>query len=182
MLTFPDLLLYLGTPARTASTSVREYCVASAGGVWSPNDWQHDLPANPLPTGWRLAIVVRNPFDRAVSMWHRLCLESPPGPAFEEYLLALPTAPEPPEDPYWHFRHSISRWLGGREPDVVLRFESLAADLGRLLEIDPPELPHLHQSQRIFERWNQYYLDPAATAAACDWAREDCRRFGYRGR
>lgn len=113
--------------------------------------------------GWNISAIVRNPYDRAVSVWaHGLQVSDAPfnWPArFSDYVGLLPTR-------LWqtHARPQYSflitkAGLGGKGNLFVGRFERLPEAYGRICGLhgveNPPDLPHVNRSLR--RHWKDYY-------------------------
>lgn len=196
MIAINRLKLLIVTPPAVASVALHEtLCGPNYGGVWmigpsgdnTEQSNHHTMCVDTMHADWERVVVVRNPFDRLVSLWHKLCAKAvePPtfaAPTFREYLDGLTR--DECVDPHWMYRWSISRWLAGQTFARVLRYEQLAKDVGRLLDCPPPELIETNRSQRehAAERWNRYYPTPEFEALATPLVREDCDRFGYKYR
>lgn len=113
--------------------------------------------------GWNVSAVVRNPYDRAVSVWAhgRQVADSPfhwPE-RFSDFVQILPTR-------LWqiHARPQYSflitkAGLGGNGRLFLARFERLDQGYQRICEFhgieNPPPLPHVNSSEH--RHWSDYY-------------------------
>ncbi len=133
---------------------------------------------------------VRNPWDRAVSLYHYFLRYDPgnplhPGPmSFPEWLKAYFASAEPPVPPKKTalFRPQfewISDERGESLVDYVGRFERIAEDFAtvqRRIGVEPKELPHLTSSGR--GDYRSYYDDRSAGIVERFFG-GDIERWGY---
>lgn len=132
--------------------------------------------------GWNISAVVRNPYDRAVSIWaHGLqlrdCVFEWPT-SFRDFVYDLP------RKLWWvHARPQYSFLLTKRGITAIhiLRFEELPYAYQTVCKLhgieNPPELPHVNQSDR--ETWANYY-DSDLSRRITDIYYEDFDCFGYK--
>jgi hypothetical protein len=133
--------------------------------------------------------VVRNPWDRLVSL-HHLTMQSPRlgladrpfGNSFSALVEHIAGGNAPPIGYYsfdgWSLARPQTDWLDGIEVDYVGRFESLAktwSDICHHLEINV-NLPHANASRH--RDYRTYYTDETAALVA-DAYRKDIECFGY---
>lgn len=177
-----------------APAVVTEAGIVGARGGRRPEDaWYNHMPAatvraqlgTALWDGYLKFCVVRHPLDRAVS-WFWFCLDA----AEAEALAVAPMAT---------VRARMQDLLAGRPLpddaaiygidgrfalDLVLRYETLQDDLGRLcarlgLPFEPARMGRYKGNfRRRPEPWQDYY-DPAARAAALQRHAAECALFGY---
>lgn len=133
------------------------------------------------------AIVVRNPFDRAVGLWHHLAeFNASNGYGcsdFHDFAGWLRDG-DPDDKPTWMYEYTIHDWLAIRDADnqqigetafdVPLRFEHLTDDIRHWIGLDV-ELPQGKLSNR--GPLENYYRDQETIDAIATWAAEDLRRW-----
>ena len=107
-----------------------------------PLPWlqQHGL----APVDAFVFAFVRNPYDRAVSLWAHNNKRNHAGLTFGEFCRALP-------DLHWRIRSPQVRWLDGVTLGFLGRYERLQADFDRLcgiLGVERRALPHLNAGER----------------------------------
>lgn len=159
-----------GLSVQTALGLRRRHAPAAVEGLAT---FGHTLPARfvPLNPGAFLFAFVRNPYDRAVSLWAHWRREGG-GLDFPAWCRRL-------GDWHWRVRTPQARWLAGMDLGFLGRFESLAADFGRLcdvLEIERRPLPRLNAGEH--RPWRGYYDEGTAAIVQVHYAR-DFERFGY---
>jgi hypothetical protein len=128
----------------------------------------------------QIVAVVRNPFDRLVSLWHHLVrFDAYHGRAtMAFYIFAAHVGRRDTNtiagDPMYGW--NLCDYLAGvPERTKFVKLESLREDLAALgILID--KLPHELASHR--RPWREYY-DAGLVATVEPWARPDCERFGY---
>ena len=111
--------------------------------------------------------VVRNPWDRALSMYKHAILNDikyaygiSEEDSFDAFCSILK---ERKDDPFFIASHKQSDWaFGGDEPSKILRFENLNHDYSEMLqEINivgiNPSIPHLNKTEH--EHYSNYYND-----------------------
>lgn len=169
--------------ARTGGTSIE---AALIGRDW----WEVDPPSKHLSASqtrrlygdelWNRYFkfsVVRNPWDRLVSMWATGWWE-PDSSArdrtrFPEWVRNL--QPHPHE----HYQSLHYHEILDEPIDRVLRFEHLAADFERLLsDVGRPAVSLPHCEGRSRESYQRYY-DARTRDYVGEVFAEDIRRFGY---
>jgi hypothetical protein len=182
MIDFNRRLLFIHI-ARTGGTSI-EYAFAG-------NDWCCiDMPTKHLSPSqarkhygedvWNSFVkftVVRNPWDRLVSMWvtgsWHFALDYY-HPCDREFLAQL--RPHPNEKyQSLHYHEILDDQL-----DYVLRFENLQADLARMLSergLAPVTLPRVEATCR--GHYSDYY-SPEAADMVGSMFRQDIDRYGYK--
>lgn len=132
--------------------------------------------------GWNISAIVRNPYDRAVSIWahgcqQRDCTFEWPA-AFRDFVYELPRRI------WWvHARPQFSFLLTKRGITVthLLRFEELPIGYETVCQMhgidNPPGLPHVNRSGR--GHWTTYY-DSDLRRRVTDIYYEDFDYFGYK--
>ena len=172
--------------ARTGGTSVE---TALVGGDW----WKKDpgskhisasqaraLYGEEIWQGYTKFAIVRNPWDRLVSMWATAWwwgatthLKGKEPESFHEFLMTL--QPHPHE--FYrslHYHEIIDEQL-----DAVLRFENLDTEFARLMNdigSDPVELPHVER--RVRDAYRTYYDAATRELVATQYA-NDIATYGY---
>jgi hypothetical protein len=122
--------------------------------------------------GWFLFAFVRNPYDRAVSLWAHQRREQITELGFYDWCKAFKTLG-------WLTYSPQARWLDGIEVNFLGRFENLHADFARLcdaLHVHRRALPHYNAS--LHRDWRSYYDHETAAMVRRQYAR-DWERFGY---
>jgi hypothetical protein len=133
------------------------------------------------------AIVVRDPFDRAVGLWHHLVqFNSTNGYGccdFSRFAGWLRDG-DPENILTWMYEYTINDWLAIRDAenkvigetafDVPLRFEHLAGDIKHWIGLDVT-LPTETKTKR--GPIDNYYRDQATVDAIAIWAADDLRRW-----
>ncbi len=169
--------------ARTGGTSVE---AALVGRDW----WEQDPQSKHLSASQTRAYygeevwnsyfkfsIVRNPFDRLVSMWAAGWWHTAEGSAdprkFHEFLLSL--------QPHEHETYNALCYheILDLPVDRVLRFERLEADFTQMLtELGHPEvkLPHVEKRDRADYR---LYYDDVSTALVRSRFAQDLQTYGY---
>jgi hypothetical protein len=116
---------------------------------------------------------VRNPYDRAVSLWaHWRREKAGRDLSFAEWCEQL-------DRQHWRVRFPQARWTDGLWLDFLGRYECLQADMDRLcdeLGIARQELPHLNAGDRGPCR---DYYNPATMETVRRHYARDFRQFGY---
>ena len=153
--------------------------------------WKHATLADidgiltPTEIGEMLCFcLVRNPWDRMVSYYHWLRVQSFDHPAvklakaleFDAFLAHDFTRATLQAWPYGRYMQDAT----GRQVDALyLRLEHLAQDMAPLVHHlgFQPELPHINRSDRSAD-YRGYYTDQTRTIVAQICA-EDIARFGY---
>lgn len=173
--------LVIITPPKTASTALFYALCCGWGGLLvverskTGNVDHHNTELPGEATGWRVALTVRNPYDRLVGLYQHYCRwQSRNGwaaPSWTEWASRVIVGEY---DPLYHLTQSQ---FYSNNPDVVIRCESLAADLGAQ-GINVP-IPRRNESYRL--PWPDYYamLSADVRQAVGEWGRETCQRFGY---
>jgi len=132
---------------------------------------------------------VRNPWDLQVSSWHHLRrVPSAPTDQFETFEQFLRHKFDPHRPWQYHFEasrqvqsHYILDLKGKVILDFVGRFERLHddfAEMCRLADLPPLQLPHRRRSPERKRDYRTYYDDVTAELVANHYA-EDIQRFGY---
>lgn len=122
--------------------------------------------------------VVRNPWDRVISMWATTWWDFEPDACRQADITAFlhQLKPHPNEAYHSLFYHEIL----DDELDFVLRYETMQADLSRMLrKCGQPEvvLPCVWKTYR--RHYSDYYTREARRMVA-DMFSRDIERFGYR--
>lgn len=184
MILLPRLNLVIITPGKTASTALRAELKQQQHGailLHGPQgggaDYHKHTPHVPLalPEGMRspqVAVTVRNPFDRAVSLWKHYCRYGDRKVSFRQFVEQVLTN----HGSWWFFRFTIADTLEGSHFDHIIRVESLLSDL-QGLGINIKHLPVRH-SHDTAEPYRRYY-DQAVRDRVRQWAQEDFQLFGY---
>lgn len=139
------------------------------------------LPARVFDSFYKFAFV-RNPWDWQVS-WYHYILQRPAHEeheavrrlgGFEEYL-----SWRVDNHPALRQKDFVTDERGEPIVDFIGRFESLAADFGRVCAATAirARLPHLNRTRH--DDYRTYYSDRACGLVA-DYCREDIGYFGYR--
>ena len=184
MILIPKLNLVILTPGKTASSSLRlemskrKYgAILLHGPQGEGADYNRHTPHIPesLPEGMKdpkVAVIVRNPYDRAVSLWKHYRRYTDREISFAEFVDSILTA----ADSWWFFRFTISQTLEGTRFDHVLKFESLLDDLNRM-GVKIKRLP----SKNLAHDGTPYvaFYDADTQAKVRSWAADDFRLFGY---
>ena len=138
-------------------------------------------------TAWKFAFV-RNPWDRAVSLYEYRRMKDRTGIASQELPFTTWVSRVFTHDPDPVFNNnprsfqSQCDWLkddrGEIAIDFIGRFENIESDFARIAERIAPgaNLRHLNASRR--ESYTTYYDAPSRDAVA-RWFAEDIERFGY---
>ena len=175
--------------AKTATQAVTTILKGQYGGVLAWND----AVAAARDRGKYVFATVRNPYDRALSLWHVLCR---PGD-YHGVVAAGVTDPAAcirylADGSYRrlrraagrttreHLSETCSEWCGPGKLDAVVRFESLLEDVNRLPFIKAPlaEMPVVNRKPG--PRPPRWPLDlPAFRGAVEEWMADDFERFGY---
>lgn len=175
--------LVILTPPHTASGNLhRALCTPDFGGHWAigptPDGRGYDHHVTQLAEGWRdfrVALVVRHPLDRLIGLYEHHChLSEESGWDVIPWWLFVAQVLEKHPDLSWFYRTTISELIGHRQPDYVLRFESLATDLEPLL--GRVAIPAGWTEQRD---WSAFYAQIGPCCQAEWWGRADLERFGY---
>jgi FkbM family methyltransferase len=169
--------------ARTGGTSIE---TALVGADW----WERDPDSKHLSASqtrelygeeaWRTYYkfsVVRNPWDRVVSMWAAGWWHSPTGSAdpqqFREFVASLrPHRNEKYNSLHYHEILDLP-------VDRVLRFERLQSDFSAMLAdlgLPPVELPHVEKRDRGEFRW---YYDAESVRLVGSMFERDIQTYGY---
>lgn len=160
--------------------------IETAGRLWKHSTLA-DIDGLVAPDGIRAALcftLVRNPWDRVVSLYHWLRHQSFDHPSvhlarardFSGFLNDPATRAALRANPY---RRHMTAIDGAEHADLYLRLEHVAADAAPLWQHlgFRLELPHVNTSDRHRD-YRSYYSDAdAETLAAC--CAEDVARFGY---
>lgn len=186
--------IMLGDTPKATRRRHRVKNVASAGRLWKHSglaDIQAtgDMPG--LVTSAELAsffvfTIVRNPWDRLVSYYHWLRVQSFAHPAvgiaktqdFAGFLRQDSIANSLRKHPYASY---VTDADGTERADLFLRLEQLSHDLAPLsahLGFDLGPMPHANRSDRRAD-YRSYYSTNDAEIVAKTCA-EDIKRFGYR--
>ena len=153
--------------------------------------YQELLRTGYIPTSFHAGsfkfAFVRNPYDRAVSLYHQLLrqrhLET--DMTFKSFLRTLVKEGCQPIGLYnvreWSQCNPQIRWTEGVKLDYLGRFESIGPDLNRVcsdLGLPPrPFLPQLNKSSSK-DKITRYY-DEEAIEMVSYFYREDFEAFGY---
>jgi len=203
----PGKWLYISTMKCATNTLYKALPEQVPGVEWAGGNNFHAIPglsSHPIPVGgtrgkanlgkqMRLApvhwTVVRNPYDRAVSIWASTCVRKSSRkdyPIFkhiqsvggnpldfddfvDHILVAQPDLPNP------YLYRNQSDWISRFICDLHLPIETLKAELDRRLGISL-ELPMENKSEH--STWEQYYT-AETKQKVCAWAGKDFANYGY---
>jgi hypothetical protein len=174
-------VIYLSHP-RTASVAT-EKALRSIGFHWAgkvsrharlvDSDWWRALPPTERAT-YEVLTTVRNPYDALASWWHHRDLGHPR--LSVDWVHAFLT-----HDPKYVLHGRL--WaLHGDDATTVLRFESIADDLGCALAaagLDMPDFPPLNQTQRRGVRPYQDFYDDETREYVAFRLADDLSQYGY---
>lgn len=169
--------------ARTGGTSIEAACVGQDW--WNIQSQTKHLSAHQsrLLYGedvWRSYFkftVVRNPWDRAISLWFRRAWSASPRQRpiedLEAFLLQL--------RPHKHEKYNSLHFheIINDDVDCILRYESLQIDFSSMLEslgYQPVTLPHLESTSR---GPYQMYYDPTTQDLVREIWALDIQRWNY---
>lgn len=121
------------------------------------------------------AIVVRDPWDRAIGLWHHLVqFNASHGYGCSDFrdFAAWLRDGDPDDKLSWMYEYTISKWIGDTPFDVVLRYENLADDIRHTIGLDVV-LPNTktHRDPAT------YYREEATRDAIAQWSAADFRRW-----
>ncbi len=149
----------------------------------------HGIPEKRIaPIHWT---VCRDPYDRAVSIWHSTCVRESNQDRYDAhgYIKSLGGDPLNFED---FVEFILSRkprlnnpylWLNQSEwhdlfiCDLFLHIEDLESELREHLDLDL-DLPHLNVSEGR-GKWHEYYKNEDTMSKVALWAGDDFERYGY---
>jgi len=117
---------------------------------------------------------VRNPFDRAVSIWAFDRQHNNNKDSFDEFVEKLPLQKSELYLPQAH-------WMRGIEVDFVGRFERLATDVSAVsyaLGMARYVVVPVYNASR-HRPWREYYENEVTADGVREYYNEDFRRFGY---
>lgn len=184
MILLPSHNLILITPGKTASTSLRAELASVVpdiillhGPQGNNTDYNKHTAKVPeaLPESMRnpaVAVITRNPFDRAVSLWKHFVRHGKREITFPDYVDQVLTN----DQRWWFFRFTIMQTLEGTRFDRIIRFESLLPDL-QGLGIPLKSLSVRHGSGDATP-WESYYNVETRDAVKL-WGAADFEAFGY---
>lgn len=188
MIALPEQRALILTPPKTAASTLhRLFCEAGGPGMWIYGlnaAGLADKHASTKPAEFAeftLLLSVRNPYDRAVSLYNHLCrwraYNGYAAPSFVDFAQRLASG-DAYHDGYL-FTATIDQMAGDDPPRLLLRTEHLAEDLlvaGLIGETT--QVPHSNAAYR--RPWRDYYAaDRVAADAVAHWGRIDFVRFGY---
>ena len=141
--------------------------------------WHNNRP--PKRSAWKHTwTIVRNPYDRAVSIWGSTSTstrynywELAGGKSFAAFAAWLARHPDT-GNPVIMPMH---KWLSGVRLDSVIHLESLREDMNKMPFWRDVELPRLNKQSRC--EWTVYYTDDSIGANIRTWAGTDFEMFGY---
>jgi len=169
--------LFIAIP-RTGTRSMYRYLQEHQGGELV-RDHEIGVPAEYVDY-YRFA-VVRNPYDRAISMWLYLHQPEVTGLGFAEWVARITAPNYTPYDrntPWAEWGWKQSYFLKGQRFEQVLRFEDLQVGLMALPFTSVGDsLPH---ENRVVGRgrW-QHYMGPAEVKLVNEVWDEDFEHAGY---
>lgn len=191
MIVLPTKRLVIITPPHTASGNLhRALCAPPYSGFWVMGPWHnnmtYDQHAVYIPKDWggyKVALVVRDPFDRLAGLWLHYDWSRRTGTldSFSDRNLSWPqfVAAVAEDDPCKltaFFRWTIARIMQTRAiVHALVRYERLQADVDELIGehvslADPYHGPHDLAA---------YYADPVIRRTVSAWAQPDLLRYGY---
>jgi hypothetical protein len=172
------------TPPKTGSTSLT-YLFSfppfagecATMGEPGPNlSDQHETRIPEACAGYLVIASVRNPYARAVSLYHhrRRTMPGAPGTAsFAAFAEGLGGYGDP------FFDWPLTRWLEGLRVDRLIRQECLEADVRALgLAPEPYDVPRENVAGAGSWQW-AYRHAPGALGRVRSWAGDSFTRFGY---
>lgn len=182
MIYLPSQRWLIYTPPHVSSRALGHACAQQFGAIihdeaCPDGSCGFDHHGVAVPNGYRecrRAIVVRNPYDRAVGLWHHLVWWNSLGgfgcSDFADFARWLQAGRHPTAELSWMYLWPISRWLRGLTFNVVLRYESLEDDVRHWIGIDV-RLPR----ERIVPRrpWPAYYPAEATIDCVTAWGADD---------
>ena len=116
--------------------------------------------------GWTFC-VVRNPYDRIVSMWQHIRKVTNYTGDLNHFILE--------HADYNTFMKPQSKWFNHGEIDFIIRFENLRNDWETIRKkIKCKKLPHKNKALKIPYEWTQ-----ETRKAVQEEFKEDFKRFGY---
>jgi len=173
-------MVFVDVP-RTATTSL-ELMLCSFHNGFTCGRHQQRTPV--WRDGWDHFAVVRNPYDRAVSMWRHITqvrmtpgrgyrrrwADAVKGYEFSDWVRYLGS----PDKNFWARSQTeyLKPWRNIHLQ--LLRFENLTDDLDRLTPFSSDSLTHLNKSEGKDDPYT-----PELREAVRKWAREDFERWGY---
>lgn len=165
-----DRWAYVGIN-KNGSTSLHEYLKQPP--LWGFDPEPCRQHRDELPDGaedYRVLVIARNPFARALSLWRHALYEDMTGVSFAEFLERCVDHPDP-----FYSRRQVDYLNAG---DIVTaRIETLTYDLAAFFDNwDLPPVPHLNATD---SRAFRGLYTPEAIAFVRDRYREDFERFGY---
>ena len=161
-----DRWAYIGIN-KNGSTSLHDYLKQPPFWGFDPepaNQHRRELPAGAYD--YRLLVIVRNPFARALSLWRHALYQDMPGIGFEDFLHQCPSNPDP------FYSHRQVDFLTGHE--TLVRIEYLTLGLAAFFhDWYLPAVPRVNATEsRDFRE--------AYTPTAIDFVRDYYRQdFGY---
>jgi len=162
------------------------YDVLPGEALWNMTGQFHGRPARRLAkTHWT---IVRNPYDRAVSIWASTCLREGDRYGAKEKVRKYGGIPEYFEDfcraclyrptessdgNKWLFRNQFD-WISTFLCDRLAKFENIPGSIERIVG-DLPDLPVKNKSEH--QHWHNY-MTPLSAMIIEQWAPKDFK-FGY---
>lgn len=121
--------------------------------------------------GWTFC-AVRNPYDRAVSMWSHLKRvdKSFPGYGFKKFVFEYAD--------YETFMKPISTWFDGGDIDYVMKFENLANDFKVIQERLGSQKKLIKKNVSSHNAYQDYYDDDTRDFVTNKF-KNDLERFNY---
>jgi hypothetical protein len=172
---------------KTASQSMRFWLIDNYGGDM-PRGQSHERNIPQRCKDWFTFCCVRNPYDRAISLWFSAVYEEPKdaygfrrGCGSSELTPFLRWLAQSPGSTR---RHVLAQpqhiFLRPVATDLVLRYENLQTEINQLPFHDASSAPLPSRNVRKTRRppWESYY-DPERTELVQAWAKEDFTNYGY---
>ena len=166
---FFDRSLTIITPAKCGSSSLHvALCTAEIGGMFAVghkdlNKHTNELPYEATLDGWQVAVLVRNPYDRAASLYRHSVEEGDSYLTFDQFIESVLL---PREDP---FSHPISeKYSGYSRYWKIEHIDDCLSDFG--FSVSVPVINKSKIKAVVTEKHAQMLRD---------WANPDCEAFNY---
>lgn len=183
MIVFESKKLVILTPPHTASRSLHTTCCAmGAMYVVGPQPDgtvdQHTTAIAAEWAGFRVAVVVRHPFDRLIGLYHHHSdWMTSQGWIPLPWWLFVAQVLENNSMLSWMYKATIATWLGPVQPDEIVRYEQLWESLEVLLD-EPIRLAGQSTSRDL----SAYTAQESVLLMTEYWGRADMNRWHYASR